>query len=105
MTDLVNFIKINGDKITGNVETLSFFVDITGEALVRNNDKAPVFRLFGKSPRGRLIEIGGIWEKENQKGGTYYSLGIKTGHGKFYANLGKHLGQDDETLYAVITND
>ncbi|NKL24992.1 DUF736 family protein [Rhizobium leguminosarum bv. viciae] len=39
------------------------------------NPKAPVYRLFAKSPRGKRIEIGGIWKKQNQSGGDYYTWG------------------------------
>ncbi|WP_312367047.1 DUF736 family protein [Ensifer sp.] len=102
MTDLVNFIRFNGKKITGNIASVAFDLDITGEAYESTNEKAPAFRLFAKSPRGRNIDIGGIWEKTNQEGGKYYSLSVNTGYGKLNANLGRYPGQDDEDLMAVI---
>jgi len=106
MTDtLTNFIQIAGDKLTGNIATLAFDVDVTGEALHSDNDKAPKFRLFAKSPAGRRIDIGGIWERTNANGDPYFSLTINTGHSKFYANLGRYPDQDDDTLQAVIPND
>ncbi|MFW8642761.1 DUF736 family protein [Rhizobium beringeri] len=46
------------------------------------NPKAPVYRLFAKSPRGKRIEIGGIWKKQNQNGSDYYALTVSTGYGK-----------------------
>ncbi|RWG87171.1 DUF736 family protein [Mesorhizobium sp.] len=105
MADLVNFIKIDGDKVTGNIASLSYDLDVTGEAIASNNPKAPVFRLFGKTPRGRRIEIGGIWKKKNQNGGAYYTLSVNTGFAKLNANLGRYPGQDDESLLAVISRD
>lgn len=102
MADLVNFIKIDGDKITGNIASLSYDLDVTGEAIASDNPKAPVFRLFGKTPRGRRIEIGGIWKKKNQNGGDYYTLSVNTGFAKLNANLGRYPGQDDDSLMAVI---
>ncbi|ASY61462.1 DUF736 family protein [Sinorhizobium sp. CCBAU 05631] len=105
MADLVNFIKIDGDKITGNIASLSYDLDVTGEAIASDNPKAPVFRLFGKTPRGRRIEIGGIWKKKNQNGGDYYTLSVNTGFAKLNANLGRYPGQDDESLLAVIPRD
>lgn len=102
MTDLVNFIQFNNDKLTGNIATLSYDIDLTGEALNSENPKAPVFRLFGRTPRNRPIEVGAIWKKQNRRNEDYYTLTVNTGHGQINANLGRYPGQDDETLMAVI---
>ena len=103
MTDLANFIRINDDKsISGNIASISYDLDIAGEPYASSNAKAPVYRLFAKSPRGRRIEIGGIWRKKNLNGGDYLSLSVNTGHGRLNANLGRFPGQDDEDLMAVI---
>ncbi|OJU88879.1 MAG: hypothetical protein BGO06_03855, partial [Shinella sp. 65-6] len=77
MTELANFIRINEDNtISGNIASISYDLDITGEAFTSTNAKAPVYRLFAKSPRGRRIEVGGIWKKKNQTGGDYLSLSV-----------------------------
>ncbi|WP_420337184.1 DUF736 domain-containing protein [Roseibium sp.] len=104
-TNLTNYIQFAGDKLTGNIATLSFDVDVSGEAFHSDNDKAPKFQLYAKSPAGRRIQIGGIWERANAKGDPFFTLTINTGHSKFYANLGLYPGQDDDTLQAVIPND
>lgn len=40
MTDtLANFIQIDGKKITGNIATLSFDIDVTGEPVRRHDTK------------------------------------------------------------------
>ena len=83
---LTNHIKIDGDKLAGNCATMSFDVDLTGDGFHSDNEKAPVFRLYAMSPRGRRIEAGGIWSG-------------------WYANLGRYPGQDDDSLYAVIPNE
>jgi uncharacterized protein (DUF736 family) len=104
MSNLINFIQIDeaANTITGNIATLTFDIDITGEAVTSDNPKAPVFRLFAMTPRNRRIEIGGIWKKQNRQDQDYYSLSVNTGHGRINANLGRYPGQDDETLMAVI---
>lgn len=103
MSELTNFIRLNEDNtITGNIASISFDLDITGEPFNSTNAKAPVYRLFAKSPRGRRIEVGGIWKKTNQSGGDYLSLSVNTGHGRLNANLGRYPGQDEEDLMAVI---
>ena len=54
MTDLVNFIRFNEDNsLSGNIASLAYDIDILGEAFESTNAKAPVYRLFAKSPRGR----------------------------------------------------
>lgn len=104
MSDLVNFIKFNAetDTLIGNLATLSFDIDITGEPFASTSPKVPVYRLFAESPRKHRIEIGGIWRKKNQKDADYYTLTVNTGFAKLNANLGRYPGQDDESLMAVI---
>lgn len=106
MTDnLTNFIQIDNDDVSGNIATIAFDIDITGEPVVSDNEKAPIYRLFTRSPRGKNVEIGGIWQRLNRKKQAYLTLTINTGHSRFYANLGRYPGQDDEGLYAVIPNE
>lgn len=106
MTDtLANFIQIDGTKITGNIATLSFDIDVAGEPVNSDNEKAPRYRLFARSPKGRQIEVGGIWERLNNDDKPYLALTLNTGHSRWYANLGRYPGQDDDTILAVIPND
>ncbi len=103
MTDLVNFIRFNDNNtLIGNIASVAYDLDIFGEEFDSTNAKAPVYRLFAKTPRGRRVEIGGIWKKQNQNGGDYFTLSVNTGYGKLNANLGRYPGQDDEDLMAVI---
>lgn len=103
MTDLVNFIRFNDNNtLTGNIASVAYDLDIFGEEFDSTNAKAPVYRLFAKTPRGRRAEIGGIWKKQNQNGGDYFTLSVNTGYGKLNANLGRYPAQDDEDLMAVI---
>lgn len=48
---IANFIQIEGDKITGNIATLSFDIDVIGETVASTNGKAPIYRLLAKTPR------------------------------------------------------
>ncbi|MBP2511553.1 hypothetical protein J2855_005209 [Agrobacterium tumefaciens] len=67
MTDLVNFIRFNADNtLTGNIASVAYDLDIFGEEFDSTNTKAPVYRLFAKTPRDRRVEIGGIWKKQNR---------------------------------------
>ncbi len=103
MTDLVNFIRLNADNtLSGNIASVAYDLDIVGEEFDSTNAKAPVYRLFAKSPKERRVEIGGIWKKQNREGGDYYTLSVNTGYGKLNANLGRYPGQDDDDLMAVI---
>ncbi|MFW8610048.1 DUF736 family protein [Rhizobium beringeri] len=75
MTELANFIRFNEDgTISGNIASIAYDIDIAGEPFSSTNKDAPVFRISAKSPRGRRVELGGIWKKKNQNGGDYFSL-------------------------------
>lgn len=104
-TPLTNYIRFEDDRVSGNVATLAFDIDLIGTPVNSNNEKAPKYRLFAQSPRGRRVEIGGIWENQNADEKPYWSITINSGYGRFYANLGKFPGQDDDDLYAVIPNE
>ena len=85
----------------GSISTLTFDLDITVEPIASANPMAPTHRVLGRSPRGKLVECGGIWKKQNKEtGADYYTLNIRD-HG-FNANLGKAANQDDLSLQAVI---
>jgi uncharacterized protein (DUF736 family) len=100
MSGLIN--SFNLTTLTGNIASMTYDIDIVARPFTSSNPKAPKFQLFAKTPRGRDIQIGGIWEKENQDGGSYFTLTVNTGFGKLNANLGRYPGQDDEDLMAVI---
>ncbi|MDK4713506.1 DUF736 family protein [Rhizobium sp. CNPSo 4039] len=60
--------------------------------LRKHQRQSPVYRLFAKSPRGKHVEIGGIWKKQNQNGGDYFTLSVNTGYGRLNAHLGRYPG-------------
>lgn len=93
--------NIEKAKGVGSISTLKFDIDITAEPVVSDNPMAPTHRVLGRSPRGRLVECGGIWKKRNREtGADYFTLTIRGF--SFNANLGKAASQDDPTLQAVI---
>ena len=102
MTDLTNFVRIDGNKLLGNVATLTFDIDFTGEPVASDNPDAPKYRIFAKSPRGRRIEVGAVWQNLNREDKPYYSISLNTGLGRFYANLGRYPGQEEDNVFAVI---
>ncbi|NTG38883.1 DUF736 domain-containing protein [Agrobacterium rhizogenes] len=103
-TELTNYVQFADDRKTlkGNIASISYDVDIAGEAYTSDNPKAPAYRLFAESPLGRRLEIGGVWKKRNQSGGNYFTLTFNTGYGKLNANLDRYPGHDDAELLAVI---
>lgn len=105
---ITNYIQFNGDNFgaatgTGLVSTLDRDIDIKVVPFSSTNPKAPTHRVFGRSPRGLDIEIGGVWKKTNAEDQPYYSLSIKAL--KLNANLGRYPGQNDPTLQAIIAWD
>jgi len=102
-TNCIKFTSadIETAKGVGSISTLTFDLDITVEPVASTNPMAPTHRVLGRSPRGKLVECGGIWKKQNKEtGADYYTLTIRD-HG-FNANLGKAANQEDLSLQAVI---
>tara|TARA_R110002012_G_scaffold76445_1_gene192909 strand:- start:1120 stop:1647 length:528 start_codon:yes stop_codon:yes gene_type:complete len=101
-----NCIKFTSDDIEtakgiGSISTLTFDLDITVEPVASSNPMAPTHRVLGRSPRGKLVECGGIWKKQNKDTGSdYFTLTVRD-HA-FNANLGKAASQDDMSLQAII---
>ncbi len=88
-------------KGTGSISTLTFDIDITVEPVTSDNPMAPTHRVLGRSPRGRLVECGGIWKKQNRDtGADYFTLSIRDF--SFNANLGKAANQENPAVQAVI---
>ena len=102
-TNCINFdgADIETANGVGSISTLTFDIDITVEPMTSENPMAPTHRVLGHSPRGRLVECGGIWKKQSREtGADYFTLTIRD-YG-FNANLGKAAHQDDAALQAVI---
>ncbi len=49
-------------KGVGSISALTFDIDITVERVASDNPMEPTHRVLGCSPRGRLVECGGIWK-------------------------------------------
>lgn len=101
-----NIIKFENDNLEtaagkGSISTLTFDADVELVPNQSDNEMAPTHRLYSRSPRGRRIEVGGVWKKfSKETGAAYFTLSIPQ-YG-FNANLGIAAGQDDEQVQAVI---
>jgi len=102
-TNCIKFESANIEtaKGTGSISTLTFDIDITVEPVASDNPMAPTHRVLGRSPRGRLVECGGIWKKQNRDtGADYFTMSIRD-YG-FNANLGTAAHQDDPSMQPVL---
>ena len=72
MEDLANYVhfRANSGTLRGNLATLAFDIDLMGECFESDNPAVPVFHLWGKSLRGKKIDIGAIWQQRNAQGAT-----------------------------------
>lgn len=103
MTKLTNYIRFNQDgTFEGNIASWTYDYEISGEKFTSSHPDAPAFRVYAKSPRGRNVEVGGIWKKRNAQGGEYFNITIKSGEVDLKANLGRYPDQDDPDLMAII---
>ena len=56
MSDLVNFIRFTETGVSGNIASMAYDIDLTGEEISSTNPKAPVYRILAKTPWGTLFE-------------------------------------------------
>jgi uncharacterized protein (DUF736 family) len=93
---------IETSKGAGSISTLTFDIDITVEPIASDNPMAPTHRVLGRSPCGRLVECGGVWNKQNREAGAdYFTVTIRDFG--FNTNLGKSANREDPALQAVIS--
>jgi hypothetical protein len=73
-----NFIRIEGNELTGNVATVDFDIDMTG--CVDEDNELHGFTLYAKSPHGRKVECGVLYQQYRR---LYMSL--NTGFRRWHA--------------------
>jgi uncharacterized protein (DUF736 family) len=71
-TNCIKFTStdIETAKGVGSISTLTFDFDITVEPVASTYPMAPTHRVLGRSLRGKLVECGGIWKKQNKETGA-----------------------------------
>ena len=103
---ITNFIQFDADNHDesqgkGRISTITKDLPIEVEPFTSDNPKAPVLRVYSRSPAGHRIEIGGIWRRDRADGsGTHLTLTVPGL--ALRANLGRMAGQDDPNLMAII---
>ena len=100
----LNYIQFDEKRETfvGNVASLEFDEDIHGIKLEGGNDNSPAYRIFGKTPKNRDVEIGAVWRRENEQGQEYLQMSVHLPGRTLRANLGKYPGEFDDSLMSVI---
>lgn len=64
--------KDNG-TVSGYIAEANFdFENIYFEKVASNHPRAPLFNLMTKSPRGRQVRLGSIWERAAKESGEVY---------------------------------
>ena len=79
-TNLIKFqtSDIETSKGVGSIATIKFEVDVELVPNKSDNPMSPTHRVMARSPRGRLVECGGVWKKQNQEiGSDYFTLSIR----------------------------
>lgn len=66
-------IRNNDGSVTGYIAEASFdFENIFLEAVNSSHERAPAYNLMTRSPRGRPVRIGSIWERTAKETGEVY---------------------------------
>ncbi len=93
---------------TGELATVTFTTPLRLVPVAqKRTEAAPDFRLFGRAPNGRAVDLGAAWIKSGREdGGEYVSLKIDAPElpEPLYATLGQMADQDDPDVMAIIWN-
>lgn len=100
----LNYVQFDGTRETfeGNIASLEFDEDIRGIKLDSNNEGSPAYRVYGKTPKNREVEIGAVWRRKNEQGQEYFQMSVHMPGRTVRANLGKYPGEIDDKLMSVI---
>jgi uncharacterized protein (DUF736 family) len=107
MPSLGELTKQDDGSYTGELRMVSFSTPLRMVPIARRNDRAPDFRLYGRSPHGKAVDIGAGWTKTGRETGeTYVSLKIDAPElpTVYYATLGQAADQDDPDCNSIIWN-
>jgi uncharacterized protein (DUF736 family) len=107
MPTLGEITRQDDGSFTGQLRMLTFETALRMVPIARASDKAPDFRLYGRSPTGKAVDVGAAWTKTPRDGGeTYVSLKIDVPElpQVYYATLGRAADQDDDDLMSIIWN-
>jgi uncharacterized protein (DUF736 family) len=107
MPTLGELTRQDDGAFTGELRMLTFHTALRMVPIDRRSDKAPDFRLYGRSPQGRAVDVGAAWTKTNRETGEdYISLKIDIPElaTVYYATLGRAADQDDPDCMAIIWN-
>ncbi|PRX08525.1 UNVERIFIED_ORG: uncharacterized protein (DUF736 family) [Martelella mediterranea] len=100
----LNYVQFDATRETfeGNIASLEFDEDIRGVKLDNNNEGSPAYRVYGKIPKDREVEIGAVWRRKNEQGQEYFQMSVHMPGRTVRANLGKYPGEIDDKLMSVI---
>jgi uncharacterized protein (DUF736 family) len=107
MPTLGELTKQDDGAFTGELKMLTFHTPLRMVPIERRSDKAPDYRLYGRTPHGKAVDVGAAWTKGSRDTGeTYISLKIDIPElpTVYYATLGRAADQDDPDCMAIIWN-
>jgi|GEM_PF-5618136 len=66
-------IRNEGGTVSGYIADAAFdFENVFFEKVTSDNPRAPLFNLMTKSPRGRTVRLGSLWERSAKDTGEIY---------------------------------
>jgi uncharacterized protein (DUF736 family) len=109
MASIGELVKQDDGSYTGFLSMVSFATPVRlAPVAAKKTATGPDFRLYGRAPNSRSVDIGAGWIKTRQDGSgeTYVSLKIDAPElpNILYATLGQMAEQDDEDVMAIIWN-
>lgn len=105
MANIGEMIRNDDGSVTGYIAEATYDFDhVFLERVTSDNARAPMFNLMTKSPRGRTVPLGPIWEHTAKDTGEVYFRGYIDTSASGYVRVRLHRSRHNPNLWNVVRN-
>jgi uncharacterized protein (DUF736 family) len=98
-------IRNTNGGMTGYVAEATYdFGNLFFELVESDHERAPKFNLMTKSPRGRVVRLGSIWERTANETGEFYFRGYIDSSVSGYVPIRLHQSRQKPHVWNIIRN-
>lgn len=96
-------VRSDTGTVTGYIAEADFDFDaIFLEKVASDNPRAPLFNMMTKSPRGRDVRLGSIWERAAKETGEVYFGGYIDSAKSGFVPIRIFRSRQDESVWNVV---
>ncbi|MGV7120428.1 DUF736 family protein [Sphingopyxis sp. 550A] len=96
-------IRSDTGMVSGYIAEAGFdFENVYFEKVTSDNPRAPLFNLMSKSPRGRGVRLGSIWERASRETGEVYFGGYIDTAQSGYVPIRLFRSRQDTSVWNIV---